>query len=113
MVGEQQVTTIVAVGLQRVDNVGRSQTGQVLPTLGQTHAVAHNPTHGIGLDIQQVNGSWCQENALAGVNIGLLEPCYGVLLVSRACGIVFWHEHGHLRLSRRTHIGQAVGSKQL
>ena len=112
MVGEQQVTTIVAVGLQRIDNLWRSQTWQILPTLGQSHTVAHDPTHRVLFNVELVDGSWCQENALASIHIGLLEPCYGVLLVSRACGIVFWYEHSHLRLCRSTHIGQTVGSKQ-
>ena len=107
MVGEQQVTTIVAESLQRIDNLGRRQAGQILPTFLKSHAVAHDPASGIFLNVQFVNGGRGNQCAILLLNIVLLEPCYGILLVSRACGIVVRNEHG-----QQTALARLIGDKE-
>ena len=107
MVGEQQVTTIVTESLQRIDNFWSRQTWQILPTLGQSHTVAHDPAGGIFLNVQLVNSSRRYQCTSLFGNIVLLEPGHSIFLVSRSCSIVVGNEHG-----QQAALARLIGDKE-
>ena len=97
MVGEQQVAAVGSEGFQGVDGGSRGEAaGQLLPATVDAYAVAHHPAGGVLLNVEVVDGGGGQQCALAGVNVVLLEPCYGVFLIG-TLGVVVRHEHGQLR----------------
>ena len=113
MVRQEQVAAISSKGLQGIDGlVGGEVARQVLPPVSDADAVAHHPAHGVLFDVQLVDGSRCEHNALASIHISALEPSDSVLLVG-ALLIVVGHEHSHLLVGRRTDIAEAVGRELL
>ena len=82
MVGEEEVATVVGESLQGLDGGGGGQVAwQVLPSAVDADAVAHHPAHGVGLDVEVIDGGGGEEHALTSIHIVLLEPSHGVFLI--------------------------------
>ena len=93
MISEQQVATIGSKSLQSFNSGIRGKIArQVLPAFLNTDAVAHHPTGHLLLNVELVNGSGGNENALACIHIVLLEPSDSIFLVGTLL-IVVWHKH--------------------
>ena len=95
MVGEEEVTAISGEGLQSFDGCIRCEIArQVLPTLLDANAVAHDPTSRLLFYVEVINVRGLDDDAFAGVHVVLLEPCNGILLVGTLL-IVISNEHCH------------------
>ena len=95
VVGEEEVATVSAESLQRVDCPVRCQSaGEVSPSVSHSDAVAHHPAGSVLLDVEVVDCRGSDECALALVDIVSLEPCHGILLVVRS-RIIVGNKHGN------------------
>ena len=97
VIGQEEIAAVGSKSLQCLDGgVAGKVAGQVLPALLDADAVGHDPAGRLLLAVKVVDGGGRNEHTLARIDVVLLEPLYGILLVG-ALLVVVGHEHGELR----------------
>ena len=106
MIGEQKITAVGSEGFQRLDgSSGGKASGQLIPTMTNTYAVAHHPAGRLALNIEVVNIGGSKKDTLTGIHVVTLKPFGSSILICRARGIVVGKKHGYFRPTLLSLIG--------